>query len=80
MPGSGFRDVTRIAESPTVMWRDILLANRTPVLDALAELGGACERLRAAVAAVTAARSSASSGARRRRAGVSTRSRRGGRP
>jgi prephenate dehydrogenase len=49
--GSGFRDVTRIAESPTVMWRDILLANRTPVLDALAELGGACERLRAAVAA-----------------------------
>lgn len=32
--GSGFRDVTRIAESPSVMWRDILLANRLPMLAA----------------------------------------------
>jgi len=48
--GSGFRDVTRIAQSPTVMWRDILLANRAPMLDALAAFGTACERLRSAIA------------------------------
>ncbi|MCC6763562.1 MAG: prephenate dehydrogenase/arogenate dehydrogenase family protein [Deltaproteobacteria bacterium] len=49
--GSGFRDVTRIADSPTVVWRDILLANRRPVLAALASFGAACERLRRAIAA-----------------------------
>ncbi|MEB2284019.1 MAG: hypothetical protein B6D46_01900 [Polyangiaceae bacterium UTPRO1] len=49
--GSGFRDVTRIADSPAVIWRDILLANRDPVLAALAAFGAACERLRAAIAA-----------------------------
>jgi prephenate dehydrogenase len=30
--GSGFRDLTRIAESSSEMWRDILLANREAVL------------------------------------------------
>lgn len=49
--GSGFRDVTRIAKSPTLMWRDILLANRAPMLDALGAFGAACDRLRAAIAA-----------------------------
>jgi prephenate dehydrogenase len=49
--GSGFRDTTRIAKSPGVMWRDILLANRGPVLAALVDFGAACERLRAAIAA-----------------------------
>lgn len=53
--GSGFRDVTRIAASPTVMWRDILLANRLPMLAALARFGAACEHLRAAIAAGDAA-------------------------
>ncbi len=49
--GSGFRDVTRIATSPTEIWRDILLANRAPVLHALDAFGAACERLRSAIAA-----------------------------
>jgi prephenate dehydrogenase len=33
----GFRDFTRIASSDPVMWRDICLANRGPILDALAK-------------------------------------------
>jgi prephenate dehydrogenase len=53
--GTGFGDVTRIAASPTLMWRDILLANQQPVLEALALFGTTCERLRRAVAAGDAA-------------------------
>ena len=33
--GNGFRDMTRIAASDPVMWRDICLANRMPLLSAL---------------------------------------------
>ena len=49
--GSGFRDTTRIAQGSSVMWRDILLSNREPVLAALARFDAACGRLRAAVEA-----------------------------
>lgn len=47
----GFSDFTRIAESDPVMWRDILLANKSAILDQLdnfethlADLRGAIER------------------------------------
>lgn len=53
--GSGFRDMTRIAESPVTIWRDILLANERSVLAALDAFGVACGRLRTAVAAHDAA-------------------------
>ncbi len=49
--GTGFRDVTRIAKSSSVMWRDILLANRGPMLAAFARFSAAYDRLRAAVEA-----------------------------
>ena len=49
--GSGFRDVTRIAKSSSIMWRDILLANRTPMLAAFTRFSAAYDRLRAAVEA-----------------------------
>ncbi|MFO1351122.1 MAG: prephenate dehydrogenase dimerization domain-containing protein, partial [Gammaproteobacteria bacterium] len=55
----GFRDFTRIASSDPTMWRDICLANRAPLLEAirqfsadLAKLGAAIER--ADSAAITA--------------------------
>ncbi len=35
--GNGFRDMTRIAASDPVMWRDIGLANRTAILQALGD-------------------------------------------
>ena len=35
---SGFRDFTRVAASDPVMWRDIFLANREPVLEMLGRL------------------------------------------
>jgi len=46
----GFRDTTRIAGSSPEMWRDILLANRAEVMDALDLFSGAFERLREAIA------------------------------
>ena len=47
--GNGFRDMTRIAASDPVMWRDIGLANRTAILQAL---GGYRADLDALVAAL----------------------------
>lgn len=36
LAGRGFRDTTRLADSPFALWREILEANRKPVLRALA--------------------------------------------
>src|SRR5262249_7583520 len=49
--GSGFFDTTRIAASRAEIWRDILIANRTAVGDALGELRAAVDRLAALVEA-----------------------------
>ena len=49
--GPSFRAATRVAASPAELWRDIFLANAGAVSDALGELGGELERLRAAIAA-----------------------------
>jgi len=46
----GFRDFTRIASSDPVMWRDIALANRGALLDAIDSFSGHLQRLRSAVA------------------------------
>lgn len=35
LAAGGFRDMTRIAASPFAMWRDILIGNQGPILDAL---------------------------------------------
>ncbi|MDR5895785.1 bifunctional prephenate dehydrogenase/3-phosphoshikimate 1-carboxyvinyltransferase [Larsenimonas suaedae] len=45
----GFRDFTRIAGSDPVMWRDVFMANKTAVLDALDEFEQGVARLRCAV-------------------------------
>lgn len=45
----GLRDFTRVAGSDPVMWRDIFLMNRGPVLKALAGYQDALERLAAAI-------------------------------
>lgn len=50
----GFRDFTRIASSDPVMWRDIALANRTALLEAIDLFSEHLERLRAAVHAENA--------------------------
>lgn len=49
--GTGFRDATRIAKGSPVVWRDILLANRSAMLAAFDRFSTALERLRAAVEA-----------------------------
>ncbi|MEE4191824.1 MAG: prephenate dehydrogenase/arogenate dehydrogenase family protein [Halieaceae bacterium] len=46
----GFRDFTRIASSNPVMWRDIALANREPLVQAIDEFGEHLKALRDAVA------------------------------
>jgi prephenate dehydrogenase len=48
--GSGLRDVTRIAASSPEMWRDIVLANRTALIDELDAYRGALERIARALA------------------------------
>ena len=45
----GFRDFTRIAASDPVMWRDIFLANRDAVLDALGRFLGDLDALEQAI-------------------------------
>jgi prephenate dehydrogenase len=45
----GLRDFTRVAGSDPVMWRDIFLMNREPVLRILAGYQQALERLAAAI-------------------------------
>jgi prephenate dehydrogenase len=55
LSGGGFADTTRIAASDPVMWRDVFLANRAPLLDALDELGRELAALRGAVDAGDAA-------------------------
>ena len=47
--GNGFRDMTRIAASDPVMWRDICLANRTAVLQAISGYRGQLDRLAQAI-------------------------------
>lgn len=49
--GTGFLDVTRIAGSPPEIWRDIALANRTPLLEALGEFRLALDALAHAIEA-----------------------------
>lgn len=46
----GFRDFTRIASSDPVMWRDVCVANRDAVLEAMDQFQEDLGRLRAAIA------------------------------
>jgi len=48
---SGFRDFTRIAGSSPEMWRDIALANRTAILEALGDYRSMLDRMAAVIAA-----------------------------
>ena len=47
--GNGFRDMTRIAASDPVMWRDICLANRTALLQAIVGYRGQLDKLAQAI-------------------------------
>lgn len=44
--GTGARDTTRLAASPTSIWVDVLLLNREPVAEALQRMEGDLEELR----------------------------------
>lgn len=49
--GSAFADLTRVAASPVEMWRDICLANRDALLDAITHFERALAGMKAAVSA-----------------------------
>lgn len=49
LAAGGFRDMTRIASSPFGVWRDILIANNGPILDALAGFIAGLQKLRGRV-------------------------------
>ena len=49
--GSAFADLTRVAASPVEMWRDICLANREALLDAITHFEQALAGMKAAVSA-----------------------------
>lgn len=49
LAAGGFRDTTRIAAGNPVMWRDIFLANRARVLEALDGFRGAVEQMETAL-------------------------------
>jgi prephenate dehydrogenase len=46
LAGTGFRDTTRVADSPASLWADVVAANATAVADALDRMLGPLERLR----------------------------------
>jgi prephenate dehydrogenase len=52
----GFRDFSRIASSDPVMWRDICLANREPLLVAMQQFAAHYEALRVAIEQADGAR------------------------
>lgn len=49
LAGASFRDLTRVAASPTEVWADIFATNRAPLTAALDELMSAFGELRAAI-------------------------------
>lgn len=51
LAAGGFRDMTRIASSPFAVWRDILVANHGPILDALAGFATGLQKLRGRIGA-----------------------------
>lgn len=51
LAAGGFRDMTRIASSPFDVWRDILVANHGPILDALSGFATRLQSLRNRVGA-----------------------------
>ncbi len=53
--GNGFRDLTRIADSPFEMWRDICLTNRAALLESLAGFDARMREFAALLAAGDAA-------------------------
>jgi prephenate dehydrogenase len=46
LAAGGFRDMTRIASSPFEMWRDIVVGNQGPILDALGAMARSIQSLR----------------------------------
>jgi len=51
LAAGGFRDATRIADSPAALWHEIWANNRPAVQEAAAAFRGALEDLEAAIAA-----------------------------